>query len=319
MAINFPKLSDALRLERLTLLEGQLRVVIDTDTFNEVDDQFAVAHALLSPERLNVEALYAAPYFNQRSSSPRDGMEKSYQELHTLSSRLGKSSDGLVYAGSTDYLKDAITPQESDVAKDLVERAMSSKEPLYVMAIGAITNVASAILLEPQIIERIVIVWLGGHALHWSHTKEFNMMQDLHASQLILNCGVPLVLIPCWGVASHLILSVSELEAFAKNSGEMGDYLVKTIASARHEHAKHRAWSRIIWDISASAYLVNTDWVPTELRPSPILTKDLTWSFDNTRHFIRYATMAWRDATFSDLFGKLAAYAETEAITRETK
>jgi purine nucleosidase len=308
MAINFPKLSDTFRLERLTLPEGQLRVVIDTDTFNEVDDQFAVAHALLSPERLSIEALYAAPYFNQRSSSPKDGMEKSYQELYTLLGRLGKSSEGLVYAGSTDYLQDAVTPQESDVAKDLVNRAMSSQEPLYVMAIGAITNIASAILLEPQIIERIVVVWLGGHALHWPHTKEFNIMQDIYASQLILNCGVPLVLIPCWGVASHLILSISELETFAKNSGAMGDYLVKTIASARHEHAKHTAWSRIIWDISASAYLINAEWVPTDLRHSPVLTKDSTWSFDNARHLIRYATMTWRDVIFSDLFAKLEAH-----------
>lgn len=308
--MNFPELSDSFRLERLRLPEGQLRVAIDTDTFNEVDDQFAVAHALLSPERLNVEALYAAPYFNQRSSSPKDGMEKSFQELHTLLNRLGKASEGLVYAGSTDYLQDAKTPQESDVAKDLVRRAMSSKEPLYVMAIGAITNIASAILLEPQIIERMVVVWLGGHALHWPHTKEFNLKQDIHASQLILNCGVPLVLIPCWGVASHLSLSISELESFAK--GKMGEYLVKTIASARHEHARHSAWSRIIWDISASSYLVNPDWVATELRPSPLLTQDITWSFDNSRHLIRYATMTWRDAIFSDLFTKLADHAATE-------
>ncbi len=308
MAITFPKLSDSFRLERLTLPEGQLRTVIDTDTFNEVDDQFAVAHALLSPERVKIEALYAAPYFNQRLSSPKDGMEKSYQELQTLLGRLGKPSDGLVYPGSTDYLKDAVTPQESNVAKDLVKRAMSSKEPLYVMAIGAITNIASAILLEPQIIERIVVVWLGGHALHWPHTKEFNLMQDIHASQLILNCGVPLTLISCWGVASHLILSISELEHLAK--GTMGDYLVKTIASARHEHAKHTAWSRIIWDISASAYLINADWVPTDLRPSPILNKELTWSFDNSRHLIRYATMTWRDAIFSDLFAKLEGHSK---------
>ncbi len=305
MAITFPKLSDSFRLERLIFPEGQLRTVIDTDTFNEVDDQFAVAHALLSPERLNIEALYAAPYFNQRSSSPKDGMEKSYQELHTLLGRLGKPSDGLVYAGSTDYLTDATTPQESDVVKDLVKRAMSSKEPLYVMTIGAITNIASAILLEPQIIERIVVVWLGGHALHWPHTREFNLMQDIHASQLVLNCGVPLVLIPCWGVASHLILSISELEVLTKNCGAMGNYLVKTIASARHEHAKHTAWSRIIWDISASSYFINSDWVPTDLRPSPILNRELTWSFDNSRHLIRYATMTWRDAIFSDLFTKL--------------
>ncbi len=308
--MTFPQLDDAFRLNRLTLAEGRLRLVIDTDTYNEVDDQFAVAHALLSPERLAVEALYAAPFFNQRSSGPKDGMEKSYQELHTLLARLGRSGDAdrLVYRGSTDYLANATTPQRSAAAEDLVERAMSSSEPLYVMAIGAITNVASAILLEPRIIERIVVVWLAGHAFHWPHIREFNLKQDIHASQLILNCGVPLVLIPCWGVASHLILSQAELESFAKDWGKIGDYLVATIASARHEHAQHSAWSRIIWDISASGYLLNPEWVPTELRPSPIATQGLTWSFDASRHLIRAATMTWRDGIFSDLFSKLAQH-----------
>ena len=309
--MDFPNLSDHFRLERLSLPEGPLRVVIDTDTFNEVDDQFAVAHALLAPERLSIEALYAAPYFNQRSSSPKDGMEKSYQELHKLLRRLGMPSEGRIYAGSTDYLQNGETPQDSDVARDLVRRAMSSREPLYVMAIGAITNVASAILLEPQIIERIVVIWLGGHALHWPHTREFNLKQDLHASQLIFNSGVPLVLIPCLGVASHLVLSISELESFARTCGEMGEYLLATIASARHEHAQHRAWSRIIWDISASAYLINANWVPTELRSSPILSRDFTWSFDHSRHLIRSAQMVWRDAIFSDLFDRLERHAHS--------
>jgi inosine-uridine nucleoside N-ribohydrolase len=178
------------------------------------------------------------------------------------------------------------------------------------MAIGAITNIASAILLEPQIIERMVVVWLGGHALHWPHTKEFNLKQDLYASQILLNSGVPLVLIPCLGVASHLVLSISELKTFAQTWGPMGDYLVKTIASARHEHAKHRAWSRIIWDISASAYFINKDWVPSELRSSPILGQEFTWCFDASRHLIRVANMVWRDAIFSDLFEKLERHAQ---------
>jgi inosine-uridine nucleoside N-ribohydrolase len=53
---------------------------------------------------------------------------------------------------------------KSEAARNLVERAMASdpSDPLYVVAIGAITNVASAVLMEPAVAERIVIVWLGG-------------------------------------------------------------------------------------------------------------------------------------------------------------
>ena len=51
--------------------------------------------------------------------------------------------------------------------RDLVARGLGSPddEPLYVVAIGAITNVASALLTEPALAGKIVVVWLGGHAL----------------------------------------------------------------------------------------------------------------------------------------------------------
>ena len=44
-------------------------------------------------------------------------------------------------------------PVISDAAKDLAERAMdySEENPLYVIAIGAITNVSSALLMNPEI------------------------------------------------------------------------------------------------------------------------------------------------------------------------
>ena len=55
----FPMLTEARRLDRLTPPSGKVRMVLDTDAYNEVDDQFAVAHALLSPDQMAVEALDA--------------------------------------------------------------------------------------------------------------------------------------------------------------------------------------------------------------------------------------------------------------------
>jgi len=49
-------------------------LVIDTDTFNEVDDQFALASALRPPEAMQVEAIHAAPFHNNRSTGPAEGM-----------------------------------------------------------------------------------------------------------------------------------------------------------------------------------------------------------------------------------------------------
>jgi len=303
--MKFPTISNTKRFERLQPPKGKVRMVLDTDTYNEIDDQFAVVHALLSPEQLDVEALHAAPFFNSRSIGPADGMEKSYQEILRLLDKLNISPDEFVFRGSTGYLPNWENPHRSEAATDLVERAMTADEsPLYVVAIGAITNVASAILIEPEIIGRIVVVWLGGHSQHWPHTREFNLMQDLNASRLIFDCGVPLVRVPCQGVASHLLTTVAEMERYVQGQGAIGDYLVEIFKAY---HVDHYAWSKVLWDISAIGYLINASWVPTEVVHSPILTDQLTWSFDNSRHFILSATFVNRDAIFRDLFAKLTS------------
>ena len=305
--MNFPTLSESKRLDMLQPPAGKVRMVLDTDTYNEIDDQFAVVHALLSPEHLNVEALYAVPFHNNRSSSPEDGMEKSYAEILRLLDFLNVPADDFAYRGSSTFLSDRETPVPSDAATDMIERAMTAtpEDPLYVVAVGAITNVASAILMAPEIIERIVVIWLGGNPLYWPHTREFNLMQDLRSAQVVLDCGVPFVWLPARGVVSHLHTTVAEMERYVQGRGKVGDYLVEIFKDYSKDHF---AWSKVIWDISATAYLINPTWVPTEIVHSPILTEAATWSFDNSRHLMRVASSVDRDAIFRDLFEKLQAH-----------
>ncbi len=305
--MNFPKLSNADLLDRLTPPDGPVRMVLDTDTYNEIDDQFALVHALLSPDRLSVDAIYAAPFSNNRSSGPADGMEKSYEEILRLLERLNTSPDGLAYRGSTAYLTGPDQPQRNDAVDDLVSKAASAGDGLlYVVAIGAITNVASAILVEPEIIRNIVVVWLGGQPQHWPSTREFNLGQDLHASRLIFDCGVPFVQIPCAGVTSHLTTTAPEIDAHVAGRGPLGDFLAERFKGYSKDHY---AWAKEIWDVSAIAYLLNPDLVPTELVHSPILTNQVTWSVDRSRHLIRVATSIKRNPIFRDLFEKIEKHA----------
>jgi inosine-uridine nucleoside N-ribohydrolase len=325
--MNFPKLSPASLHEKLQPPKGKVRIVIDTDTYNEIDDQFAVVHALLSPEKLSVEGIYAAPFFNHRSSSPGDGMELSYAEILRLLERLDNSPSGLAFRGSPGFLEDYDQPYASEAVSDLIDRAMQSKEPLYVVAIGALTNIASAILVEPRIIEKIVLVWLGGTAMHWPDANEFNLMGDVLASRLILDCGVPLVLIPCAGVTSHLRTTVSEIDLYVQGQGAIGDYLAETFKAYNDDHF---AWSKEIWDVVAIAYLINSDWIPSHVISSPIIAQrppvnkpgpnpypwekqQLSWSFNHSRHSIRCAYYVDRDPIFRDLFTKLDSWAKEKA------
>ena len=304
----FPALSEEFRRARLDLPDGKLRVVLDTDTYNEVDDQFAVCHALLSPDRLDVEAIYAAPFNNHRSSGPGDGMERSYEEILRLVGMLGVEDDGLVFRGSREYVVDLANPPRSDAVADLIERASASDaaDPLYVVAIGAITNVSAAILLEPSIIEKIVVVWLGGTDTARGSAREFNLGQDLLGSQTLFDCGVPLVHVPCRNVTTHLHTTIPELEHYLRGKGSLCDYLIDIVRGYVSE-AHAFAWSKVIWDIATTAYLLNADWAPTHLTPSPVLTDDFRWAVGDDRHTIRTVTYVKRDPIFRDLFTKLIA------------
>ncbi|MHA1279846.1 MAG: nucleoside hydrolase [Candidatus Helarchaeota archaeon] len=321
--MKFPKISPSTRLERLNAPTGQIRMVIDTDTYNEIDDQFAIVHALLSPERLSVEGIYAAPFFNHRSGSPGNGMELSYEEILRLLVRLEKPSEDFAHRGSDGFLTNYEDPYSNDAVNDLIERAMKSDEPLYVVAIGALTNIASAMLIEPRIIEKIVLVWLGGNALHWPHTTEFNLCGDVLASRLIFNSGVPLILIPCAGVTTHLRTNVCEIDQYVASQGKIGAFLAMVFRSYNDDNF---AWSKEIWDLGAVAYLLNDKWVPSFITSSPMIAQQppandpgdnpypweknlLTWSFDQSRHAIRCAYYVERDPIFRDLFMKLKRFA----------
>jgi len=280
--------------------------VLDTDTYNEIDDQFALSYAFLSKEKLQMEAVYAAPYFNSRSTSPGDGMEKSYQEILRLLQMLGKSPEGFAFRGSDRYLEDVSRPVRSEAALDLVKKALTAApdNPLYVVTVGCITNIASALLIEPEIIDNIVIVWLGGNSLYWPHQKEFNLMQDVLAARVVLNSGVPIVIMPCTPVVSHFHTTIPEMELYLKGKNKLSDYLLNTTV----EYSGGRdTWSKVIWDVTAVAWLVNPSWIPTNLEHSPVLTDQVTYSFDHSRHFIRMAVTLNRDAIFRDLFSKLAS------------
>ena len=111
---------DAVLIRRLQKPAGRIDVVLDTDTYNEIDDQFALSYMIRNEEKLNVKAIYAAPFFNEKSVSPKDGMEKSFDEILTLLSLLGRTDlNASVFKGSETYLHDEETPVPSPAASDL--------------------------------------------------------------------------------------------------------------------------------------------------------------------------------------------------------
>lgn len=300
-------MTEELRIRNLSVPTSPVDVVLDTDTFNEIDDQFALAYLLRSKEKLNTKAIYAAPFLNDRSVSAADGMEKSYNEILKLLSLMNETAD--VFRGSEQFLSDEKTPVLSSAAQDLAKRAnaYSPEQPLYIIAIGAITNIASAILLNPAVAENTVLVWLGGHALHYHNTNEFNMRQDVAAARVVMQSGIPFVQLPCMGVVSAFTVSKPELEFWLKGKNPLADYLAENTIQKAESYAKGTAWTRSIWDVTAVAWLLNDDdrFMLSRLIATPLPSYDNYYSINPQAPLMRYVYHIKRDQLMTDLFRKL--------------
>jgi len=299
-------MTDEMIISRLERPAETADVILDTDAFNEVDDQFALAYMLKVLEKLNVKAIYAAPFMNERVESPKEGMEKSFAEIQNILSLCGrKDMKSVTYRGSEAFLSDENTPIVSDAAKDMVKRALAqpNDRPLYIIAIGAITNVASALLLNPFIAEKIVVVWLGGHARSWPDTREFNLFQDVASARVVFSSGVPLVQLPCMGVVSHLSTTGPELKSCLSGKNELCDYLYNIVINEMA--GQPPCWSRIIWDISAIAWMLGDQYTSDIIVPGCMPTYEGLYEYSGTKPPMKYVNYVNRDLIFRDLFEKL--------------
>lgn len=294
--------------ENLWMPQGKADVVLDTDAFNEIDDQFAIAYLLRSEEKLNTKAIYAAPFFNEKSSSPGDGMEKSYHEILKMLDLLEKKEIE-VFRGSDRFLDRTCAPVPSPAVQDLICRAKAytPENPLYVVAIGAITNIASALLTAPEIADSVVVVWLGGHGQHCGGADEFNMMHDITAARVVFDKAARLVQVPCRGVAEMFTVTRPELMFWLAGKNKTADYLARNTAAEADSYAEGRPWSRTIWDVTAVAWLLNDDGRFMDVRtvPRPMPDYDLSYVYDQDGLPMQYVYHINRDALMEDLIQKL--------------
>ena len=336
---------------------GPVRLVIDTDANNEIDDQQAIAWALLSQDVLKIEGVYATPYsfrhhrdrllaayeilrkdaaaqlppplphyrrsialmmaqgmdpYQAPYVGPDVGMELSYQEILKIYGLMDEDPAGKVFRGSPAFLSSLEHPIRSAAAEHLIERALAKEDgPLYVAAVGCLTNVASAILMAPEIISRIVVLWTSSYpsCVDLCNEPSLNLFEDVLASRLIFDCGVPHVYLPGYYIGAQLRVSLPEIERWVRGRGKIGDY-IHHLYTSKPVHPMHgiddafaRTW--VVWDIINFAWLLNPQWVPSRLVRAPILTDDLYWKHDPARHWMREAIGVDRDAIFRDLFTKL--------------
>lgn len=222
------------------------RVIVSTDAKNEADDQFAIVHALLTP-LFDLRGLIAAHFGVERTAR---SMEESRQEVDHLLVLMDMKASVRVENGAPHALPDELTPVDSAGARLIIEEAQKDEGTLYVAFLGPLTDMASALLMEPSIAERdVVVVWIGGGPYgdvlptYW---PEFNLRNDVASANVVFAAGVEVWQVP---MSTYVMMGVgyAELEEKVSQCGRIGEYLTRQVVEfnagreSTHGPMEHRS------------------------------------------------------------------------------
>lgn len=210
--------------------QKKIRMIVHTDCKNEADDQYAVAHHLMTP-KFAVTGLIAGHFDKANQGRYPDGgtAKASYDEIIKVLDLMHVKDEYPVFMGSARPLADESTPNVCPGAQFIVDEAMKDDpRPLFIAMQGAITDLASAILMEPKICERMTAIWIGG-GVYPEGGFEFNLMQDINAANVVMKSKMPLWQVPM-NVYKQMSVSLAELERKVRPYGKIGNYLFTQMA-----------------------------------------------------------------------------------------
>ena len=296
--MNWPMDPRERAVPRIPAPGERIRLVIDTDAKNEIDDQWAIALAILSPERFNSEGFVGANFDNARGGP--DGVEKSVREIEKVLDLAGMAGRWPVLHGSHP-MRYQFEPSESEGVDFIIERAMagSPDDPLWVVGLGASTDMASAMLKEPRILDRVVAFW--HFRTRWPEKcLNFNVIGDLRAARTLFHSPVPFVL---FDTGTYLRIPMAESERMARPYGDLGRYLHDYRLTSEGFQSPRKGF----YDLGDIAALVDPSLACWEETPCPEVAWDLVYHFEGTMGDILRCYHVDRDRTFGLLFDRLKA------------
>mgnify|MGYP000874499279 CR=1 FL=1 len=300
--------------------QKKIRLIIHTDCKNEADDQFALAHHLMTPKFI-VKGIIAGHFESRPDQGKGLSMGESYREIKKILKLMYLEEKYTVYKGATrpfdfpenfeveDFKSEVSTiePILSEGAKFIVEEALREDEkPLYVACLGGVTDIASAYLMEPKIAEKLTVIWIGGGA-YPEGGNEFNLSQDILAANILFSSKIPLWQIPK-NVYKMMKVSLAELQCKVQPYGKIGDYLFKQMVELNN-FLKDSTWphgeSWILGDQPTVSVLLNYhehdwDWIP-----APLVNRDMHYIHKQNNRPIRVYKRIDSRFTLEDFFSKL--------------
>lgn len=249
-------------------------LIIDADTANEIDDLYAILR-LLRQNRFEVVALTSTQWFHYLAKDwigPDLTTVEASQRINEQLLRLAGHADLPAPQGSREPIGKpwgGFEPKDSPAARAIVDhgRRASPDAKLTVVCLGATTNVASALGLDPSIAPNIRLYLLGlryDHAAGVWNKSSFNVRRDLNAADLVLNTEALEVHVMPANIAQPLTFERADTFERLAPLGELGDYL----ADRWRAHApEFEEW--VMWDVALAVALVRPELAESVLVPTP--------------------------------------------------
>jgi len=248
---------------------GQLRLIVDTDAANEIDDQYALSLVLGSPDRFRLEGIIAAPFGEAGGAS---GISKSYAEIQRVLEKAGMQGKFPVERGS-----DPLAYRDQKIASEgvdfIISKAHSAtpQEPIWLVLIGPATDAAAALLKDPSIDDRIVIFWHG--RTEWPvRCWNFNAYNDILAARLLFELPCRFVL---FDTGTYLRIDPEESARRFGSLGPLGAYLQEI----RHRKPEFMSPKKGLFDLGDVAGLADPSAVRWEKTNAPAVMQDLRYDF----------------------------------------
>lgn len=247
----------------------QRRVIVNSDVKNEADDQFAVVHALLSPS-LDIRGIIPAHFGDSRSTT---SMLDSRAELDLLLELVGRD-DVPVANGAPHALPSETEPVDSPGARLIIEEARRTDAgPLFIGFLGPLTDMASALLLAPDIARTdTTVIWIGGPpygSREWRGTwPEFNLRNDIAAANVVFASGIAIQQVPA-DIYRLCGVGYAELRRRVEPCGPLGELLTQRVADFNREHHRVPVESRSLGDSPAIALMLDP-WCAVFRRQRPV-------------------------------------------------
>ncbi|WNM24663.1 nucleoside hydrolase [Demequina capsici] len=218
---------------------SRARVIIDNDFMGDPDDLYQLVHHLLSPS-VHIPLIISS---HLHVDEPWDPSEQQAAHgvlvVRDVLARMGiDGADDLVIAGAEHAMVDRRTPQDTPAARAIIAEALrDDPRPLYYCAGGGLTDLASALLLEPAIADRMTLIWIGGAeypdlglATPGGPAAEYNLSIDTESARCVFGD----TRIPIWQVTRaayrYALISLAELRVGVRPLGAVGSYLYEELA-----------------------------------------------------------------------------------------